>query len=128
MVTLRERHNLKNPMKMNINDVVMIKGDEKNWGKWKIVIIKNTSIGKVKCNQINQNMYREEHYWKANSAVASNGFTLLHPMGLHCGSKTTTSNNQNDKKLNVNTEEFRPKRSAAKVAEHWIRDITDDEN
>ena len=31
-------------MEMNINGVVTIKGDEKNRGKWKIEIIKNTFI------------------------------------------------------------------------------------
>ena len=33
-------------MKININDVVMIKGDEKNRGKWKIGIIENIFMGK----------------------------------------------------------------------------------
>ena len=40
-------------------------------------------------------------------------------------SKLTTSNTQDDKTLNVNTEEFRPKKSAAAVAEQRIRDIAD---
>ena len=40
-------------------------------------------------------------------------------------SKLATSNTQDDKTLNVNTEEFRPKRSAAAVAEQRIRDIAD---
>ena len=42
LTALRERHNLSHkekPVKININDVVMIKGDEKNRGKWKIGII-----------------------------------------------------------------------------------------
>ena len=38
---------------------------------------------------------------------------LLYPMELHCESKATTSNSQDDKTLNVNAEEFRPKRLAA---------------
>ena len=33
-------------MKININNVVMIKGDEKNSEKWKIGIIENIFIGK----------------------------------------------------------------------------------
>ena len=49
LVALRERHNLslkEKPVKININDVVMIKGDKKNRGKWKIGIIENIFMGK----------------------------------------------------------------------------------
>ena len=49
MAALRERHNLSHkekPVKINIIDVVMIKGDEKNRSKWKITIIKNIFMGK----------------------------------------------------------------------------------
>ena len=38
---------------------------------------------------------------------------LLYPMELHSNTKTTTSNTQDDKTLNVNAKEIRPKRSAA---------------
>ena len=53
LTALRERHNLSHkekPVKININDVVMIKGDEKNRGKWKIGIIENVFM--VKDNTI----------------------------------------------------------------------------
>ena len=39
-----QRHNLthkEKPVKININEVVIIEGDEKNYGKWKIGIIEN---------------------------------------------------------------------------------------
>ena len=49
-------------------------------------------------------------------------------MEVHCDSRSTTCNTQDDKTLNVNAEEFRPKRSAAAVAEQRIRDIEDNEN
>ena len=43
---------------------------------------------------------------------------LLYPMELHYELKSTTSNIQDSKTvLNVNAEEFQPKRSAAAVAE-----------
>ena len=42
--------------------------------------------------------------------------------------KETRSYTQDDKTLNVNAEEFGPKKSAAAVAEQRVRDITDDEN
>ena len=41
---------------------------------------------------------------------------LLHPMELHCDSKSSTSNIRS-KILNVNAEEFQPKRSSAPAAE-----------
>ena len=43
-------------------------------------------------------------------------------------SKVTTSNNQDDKTLNVKAEKFQPKRSAVAVAEQRIRDIVDNKN
>ena len=49
LVALRERHNLNHkekPAKINMNNVVMRKGDEKNRGRWKIGIIENIFIGK----------------------------------------------------------------------------------
>ena len=49
-------------------------------------------------------------------------------MKLHCDSKTTISNTQDDKKLNVNAEEFQPKRLAAAVAEQRIRNFMHNEN
>ena len=58
-------------------------------------------------------------YWKTNSAPVS--------MELHCDSRSTNSNTQDDKTLNNNAEEFRPKRSAAAVAEQKIEDIVDNQ-
>ena len=49
LTALRERHNLNHkekPVKTNVNDVVMIKEDEKNHGKWKIGFIENILMGK----------------------------------------------------------------------------------
>ena len=48
-MALRERYNhshKEKPVKININDMVIIKGDEKNPGKWKIEIIENIFMGK----------------------------------------------------------------------------------
>ena len=52
----------------------------------------------------------------------------MYPMELHCDSKSTTSNTQDDKTLNVNAVEFRPKRSAGAFAKQKIRDNADNEN
>ena len=41
--------------------------------------------------------------------------------------KMTNDNTQDDETLNVNAEEFRPKRSASAVAEQRIKNIGDNE-
>ena len=49
LAALRKRHNLvhrEKPVKINITNVVTIKGDEKNRGEWKIKMIENVFIGK----------------------------------------------------------------------------------
>ena len=97
----------------------MIKGDEKNRGKWKIGIIENIFMGK-------DNTIRSSEYVPGRTLLKK-PIQLLYPMELHCDSKLTTSNTQDNKALNVNVE-FRPKRSAAAVAEQRIRDIADNEN
>ena len=116
LAALRERHNLSHkekPVKININDVVMIKGDEKNWGKWKIGIIENIFMGKD--NTIRSIRIRTE------KNVIERPIHLLYPMELHYVTQT-------DKTLNVNAEEFRRKRSAAAAVEQRIRGIADNEN
>ena len=49
LVALREKSNLKNKnktFKMNVGDVVLIKGEEKNRGLWKISIVNHLYNGK----------------------------------------------------------------------------------
>ena len=98
----------------------MIKGDEKNRGKWKIGIIEHIFMDK-------DNTIRSIRRRTVRSVIEI-PIQLLHPMELHCDSKSNTSNTQDDKTLNVNAEEFRPKTSTAAVAEQRIRDIADNEN
>ena len=88
-------------MKININDVVMINGDERNRGKWKIGIIENIFMGK-------DNIIRSIRI-RTGKNIIERPTQLLYPMELHCHSKITTSNTQDDKTLNAKAEEFRPK-------------------
>ena len=49
LVALREKHNLKHKdktFKINVADIVMIKGEEKDQGHWKIGITNNLYTGK----------------------------------------------------------------------------------
>ena len=43
---LRERHKLQNHGKLKIGDVMMIKGDKKNKGHWKLGIVKGLVAGR----------------------------------------------------------------------------------
>ena len=115
-------HNLSHkekPMIININDVVMIKGEEKNRGKGKIRIIENIFMGK-------DNTIRSIRIHTRKSVI-ERPTQLLYLMELHCDSRTTTSNNQGEKTLDINAEEFQPKRSEAAVVEQRMRDIADNE-
>ena len=93
---------------------------EKNRGKWKIGIIENIFMGK-------DNTIRSIRLCTRKSVI-ERPIQLLCPMELPCNPKTTASNAHDDKTLNVNAEEFWPKRSAAAVAKEIIRDIADNEN
>ena len=108
------------PVKININNVVMIKRDKKNRGKWKIGIIENIFMSK-------DNTIRSIRI-SSEKNVIERPVQLLYPMELHCASMTTTSNTQNDKTLNIYTKEFRPQISAAAAAKQRICDIADNEN
>ena len=80
-------------MKININDVVMIKGDKKNCGKWKIGIIKNIFMGK-------DNIIRTIRV-RTEKSIIERLIQLLYPMELHCNPKETTNNTQDDKTLRI---------------------------
>ena len=97
-----------------------IKGDENNCGKRNMGIIENIFISKD--NTIRSIRIRTRK--RSNERQTQ----LLHPMEFHYDSKTATRNIQYDKTLNVNAEEFQPKRLAAAAAEQTIRDVADNEN
>ena len=120
LAALREKYNLSHKEKPSENQYKLCGQDKRRQEESLKVEDRNYPEyfhGSGKNNQINQNMYWEERYWKNNSTAVSKE--------LHCNSKATTSNTQDDKTLNFNAEEFRPKRSAAGVLEQRIRDIAD---
>ena len=94
LTALRERHNLNHkvkPVKININNVIMIRGDEKNQGKWKIGIIENIFMGK-------DNTIRSIRV-RCGKNVIERPIQLLYPIELHCDSKSTTSNTQDEQNI-----------------------------
>ena len=103
---LRERHNLTHKSKdntLNIGDVMLIKGDEKNRAKWKMGIVTELISGR-------DDVIRGAKL-KTNNGILERAVQHLYPMELHCDLKT------NDKaELNAKAPEFRPKRHAALVS------------
>ena len=86
LAALRERNNLSHkekPLKININNVVKLKGDEKNGGKCKTGIIENIFMGK-------DNTIRSIRV-HTGKCVIERPIQLLYTMELHSDSKTTTS-------------------------------------
>ena len=71
----------------------MIKRDENNRGNWKIEIIDNIFMGKD--NTIRSIITR------TRKRIIERPVQLLYPMELHCGSRSTTINTQDDKILNI---------------------------
>ena len=119
-------------MKIDIGDVVMIKGEDKRRGKWKIGILKEIYRGKdqeIRSVQI-----------KTAKGCLERPIQLLYPLELHCYEITSDdtvsrteevpSNGDIESKpdeLNVNTSEFRPKRTAAIIGSIKMNDMVANE-
>ena len=124
-------HNTKE-VKIDIGDVVMIKGEDKRRGKWKIGIVKELYRGKdqeIRSVQI-----------KTEKGCLEWPIELLYPLELHCNKITSdgavprteevSSNGDIQSKLgglNVNALECRPKRTAAIIASIKMNDMVANE-
>ena len=109
-------HNTK-AIKIEVGDVVLIKGNEKNKGKWSIGIVEE--LHKSKDNAIRGFKLRTP---KSNTERTNQH---LYPLELHCDMEklTSTSKNTSHKELNVDSKEYRPRRTAAAIAEIRTKDI-----
>ena len=113
---LRERHNLKyqgKPSSLAVGDVVIIKSQDKSWGKWPLGIVVELSPGR-------------DGVMRAAKLRAGRNFLErpaqhLYPLELSCD-KT----NQNEP-LNAKASEFRPKRREALKAQEKIKQIVQEE-
>ena len=103
MRALRKRHDLRHhgkSGKLREGDVVLIKGEEKNRGKWKIGIVDKLIPGRdgiVRAVKL-----------RASTGYLERPIQFLHPMELHVDAKDSEP-----KKLNPDIREFVPKRRAA---------------
>ena len=113
---LRERHNMKNgtkEMQLKIGDVVLIKGDERNKGKWKIGVIE-------KLIEDRDGIVRAVRL-RAGKSYLERTIQHLYPMELSCDRKKP------EKNLDPTAREFIPRRHAAAIANENIRIIAEEE-
>ena len=117
--SLRERHNMKNntrDMKIAVGDVVLIKGDEKHRGKWNIGIVEELYEGKDK-------VIRAVRLRSRKTAI-ERPIQHLYPLELHCDIyKQQSVQHDQSQQLNVNAREFKPRRTAAVIADIRMNDI-----
>ena len=118
LVALREKHNLKNKdktFKINVGDVVLIKGEEKNRGHWKIGIVNHLYSGKDNIIRVAQ--------LRTGKKLIDRPIQLLYPLELHCKGITPTNKDEKKNELNPSATKFGPKRTAAEIAKWRLRDI-----
>ena len=116
--SLRERHNLKhktNRMDCKEGDVVIIKSDERNRGKWKIDIV-------VKLIQGRDGIPRAARL-RAGKTYLERPVQFLYPLELSCDLRTIAE----EPTLNPGGIEFRPRRKAATDAEAAVRIIAEED-
>ena len=117
LVALRERHNPKHA-DIQIGDIVIIKGESKNQGHWKLAIVEKLHFGKG-------DVIRAVGLRTAKNYL-ERPIQLLCSMELHCNIVRST-----ETKLNPNVEEFRlsrPKQTTAAGAKVKIRDIQQEDD
>ena len=118
------RHNLKHKTRellLNVGDVVIIRGDEKNRAHWKTGIVTKLIRGRdgiVRAVQL-----------RAGKSFLERAVQHLYPLELTCDvSRNSISDSTTDIQLNPNVDEFRPKRDAAATARIRIQDQIENEN
>ena len=109
-----ERHNIMhstNKMKIEVGDVVFIKREKKNKGKWSIEIVEDLCMGK-------DDEIRGVRLQKPKSYI-ERLIQYFYPLKLHCDMEKSTSKSKNTsyKKLNVDAKKFKSRRTAAATSE-----------
>ena len=120
--SLRERHNMKNNqryMEIAIGDVVLIKGDDKHRGIWNIGIVEELCKGK-------DNVIRAVKL-RSRKTYIERPIQFLYLLELSCDTwrRQKTVHQCSKQPLNVNANEFKPRRNAAAIAEVRIRDAAE---
>jgi hypothetical protein len=103
---------------IKIGDVVIVKGEEKNRGKWKIGVVERLVVGK-------DGIVRGAKL-RVGQNTLERAVQHLYPMELSCDVAVKTPRPR-ETELRADVPEFRPKRNAAAIAECRIQDIAGDE-
>jgi hypothetical protein len=118
---LRERHNLKHNckgMKLERGDVVLIRGEERNRGKWRIGIVEKLIEGRDK-------VVRGARL-RAGKSYLERPVQLLYPLELSCDMPPPPESEVSTT-MNANAPVFRPKRKAALAAQELFTNIAAEE-
>ena len=109
-------HNTKE-MKIEVEDVALIKVEEKEKRKWRIGIVEEQYKGK---DDVIHGIKQQTPKSQIEQPIQH-----LYPLELHCDMEKSTSKSKNTsyKKLNVDAKEHRPRRTEAAIAEMRTRDI-----
>ena len=113
--SLREQHNLNHKSsetEIQIGDVVLIKGDEKNRGMWNIGIVEKLNRGK-------DGILRSVRL-RTGKSTLERAVQHLYPMEL-----SVDEHEQSNEEVNPTASKPRPKRSAAVAARMRINEVTD---
>ena len=94
---------------------MLIKGEDKNRGHWKIGIINHLYSSKDNIIRVVQLRIGKE--------IIDRTIQLLYPLELHCEGITPTNKDKKKNELNPSATEFRPKRTAAEIAKWRLKDI-----
>ena len=106
-----------------MGDVVLIKGEEKNRGRWVIRVVESLIKGK-------DNIVRAARLRSKKTRI-ERAVQLLYPLEPACDEehKTTeqTGNKNENSQHNAEAREFRPKRKAATIAVETFKETLRDE-
>ena len=122
---LRERHDLTYGQKERtpkVGDVVLIKDDARNRGKWSVGIVEELYQGRDGVVRGAKLKTRKTHVDRA--------LQHLYPLELHSQRKQDKLEEKSEEEHNLDPEakEFRPRRNAATVARQGIQAVLDFEN
>lgn len=121
-------------MKIQIGDVVMIKGNVKNKGKWNIGVVDKLYQG--------QDEVIRAVRLRAGKSYYERPIQHLYPLELNCDMVNMVEKPVDDRtekdaqvtvpqiksNLNASADTFTPKRTAAAIADIRIKDVINDEN
>ena len=108
-------------MQISLGDIVLIKGDGKHKEKWNIGMLDKLHKGK-------DDVIRAVGL-RASKSYIEGQIQYLYPLELYCDvEKQSSPVKKNPSTLDANAKEYRPRRTAAAIAEIRMKNINDVES